>query len=249
MARYGQVAYSFFPPLTRMVKILVLITAGVFALTNILGSLPSATLQHYLQEIPVKYLSLRPYMVLHRFYLWEPLTYLFLHGGFFHIFFNLFALWMFGSDLERTWGANKFARYYFLTGVGAGVLDVLLRPSSIAGVIGCSGAIYGILLAYGVLFPERPVYLWMIIPIKAKWFVVFMGGIEFLAELSGSAPGVSHLAHLGGMLIGFLYLRGRGLTYRAELHYHEWRRAKLRRQFESYMRRQEKKDDPGRWIN
>ncbi len=249
MARYREVAYSFFPPLTRMVKTLVIITSAVFALTYVLGLLPSATLQNYCWLLPVSVFSLRPYMVLHRFFVWEPFTYLFLHGGFFHIFFNMFALWMFGSDLERTWGAKKFAQYYFLTGIGAGVLDVLLRPSSAIPVIGCSGAIYGILLAYGVLFPERPVYLWMIIPIKAKWFVVFMGGMEFLAELSGSAPGISHLAHLGGMLIGFLYLRGRGLSYRAELRYHEWRRARLRQKFESYMRRQEKKDDPGRWIN
>ena len=116
-------------------------------------------------------------------------------------------------------------------------------------VIGCSGAIYGILLAYAVLFPNRLIYVWMIVPVKAKWFVVFMGGIEFLSELSGSAPGISHIAHLGGMLIGFLYLRGRGLTYRFELRFHDWRRARLRRRFESYMRRQEKKDDPDRWIN
>ncbi|SRR6266567_1034953 len=249
MARYGQVVYSFFPPLTRMVKTLVIITSGVFLLTYVLGSLPSATMQYYCWVMPVSLLSLRPYMVLHRFFIWEPFTYLFLHGGWFHIIFNLFALWMFGSDLERTWGANKFARYYFLTGVGAGVLDVLLRPSSPTPVIGCSGAIYGILLAYGVLFPERPVYLWMIIPIKAKWFVVLMGGLEFWAEVTGGAPGVSHLAHLGGMLIGFLYLRGRGLTNRFELRFHDWRRARLRRRFESYMRRQEKKDDPDRWIN
>ena len=249
MARYGQVVSSFFPPLTRMVKTLVIITSGVFALTYVLGSLPSDTLQYYCWLVPVNYLSLRPAFVLHRFFIWEPFTYLFLHGGWFHIIFNLYALWMFGSDLERTWGANKFARYYFLTGVGAGVLDVLFRPSSSTPVIGCSGAVYGILLAYGVLFPERPVYLWMIIPIKAKWFVIFMGGIEFLSELSGSAPGVSHLAHLGGMLIGFLYLRGRGLTYRFELRFLDWRRARLRRRFESYMRRKEKKDDPGRWIN
>lgn len=249
MARYGDVVYSFFPPLTRMVKTIVVITSAVFALTYILGLLPSATLQYYFWLLPVQLFGLRPYMVLHRFFVWEPVTYLFLHGGFFHIFFNMFALWMFGADLERTWGAKKFAQYYFLTGVGAGVFDVLLRPSSTVPVIGCSGAIYGILLAYGVLFPNRPVYLWMIIPIKAKWFVVFMGGLEFLAELSGSAPGISHLAHLGGMLIGFLYLRGRGLSYRAELRYHEWRRARLRQKFESYMRRQEKKDDPGRWIN
>src|SRR5690242_8213818 len=143
MARYGQVVYSFFPPLTRMVKTIIIITAGVFLVTYVFGVLPSATLQYYFSLLPLSLFSLRPYMVIHRFFIWQPFTYLFLHGDFGHVFWNLFALWMFGSALEETWGAKKFAQYYFLTGVGAGVLDVLLRPSSTTGVIGCSGAIYG----------------------------------------------------------------------------------------------------------
>jgi membrane associated rhomboid family serine protease len=199
-------------------------------------------------------MALRPDDVIHRFYLWELITYLFLHGGWFHIIFNMFALWMFGSDLESRWGGKQFLFYYFLTGIGAGILDVtlsaLFHPAIPSATIGCSGAVYGLLLAYGMLFPDRLIYLYMIIPIKAKWFVVIMGAIEFVSSFSGPGSGVSHVAHLGGMLFGFLYLRGASLPYRWRLSYHEWRRAHLRSKFEVYMRDEEKKkDDHGRWVN
>jgi membrane associated rhomboid family serine protease len=246
MSYYRQVAYSFGPPLTPMVKRLIIITSAVFVLT-------------YIPEVmfgwgmPFALFALRPDDVLRRFYVWELVSYLFLHWGFFHIIFNMFALWMFGSDLERLWGRKEFLFYYFLTGIGAGVLDVLLNALFPSGVptatLGASGAIYGLLLAYGVLFPDRPIYLYLLIPIKAKWFVVIMGVIEFVSSFSAPGSGVSHVAHLGGMLFGFLYLRGSSLPYRLELRYQEWRRARLRRKFEVYARKQEKKDKAGRWIN
>ena len=181
--------------------------------------------------------------------IWRLVTYLFLHGGFFHVIFNLFALWMFGADLERLWGGKKFLFYFFLTGIGAGLLDVLVQPFSPTPTIGCSGAVYGLRLAFGLTFPERPILLWLIIPIKAKWFVLLMGLIEFVAEWSNPASGVSHVAHLGGMLFGLAYLRGGGLTLRLVLRYQEWRRGRLRRKFEVYMRKHESKDDDGRWVN
>jgi membrane associated rhomboid family serine protease len=246
MSYYRQVAFSFGPPLTPMVKRLIIITSAVFVLT-------------YIPEVifgwgmPFALFALRPDDVLRRFYVWELVSYLFLHWGFFHIIFNMFALWMFGSDLERLWGRKEFLFYYFLTGIGAGVLDVLLNALFPSGVptatLGASGAIYGLLLAYGLLFPDRPIYLYLLIPIKAKWFVVIMGVIEFVSSFSAPGSGVSHVAHLGGMLFGFLYLRGSSLPYRLELRYQEWRRARLRRQFEVYARKQEKKDKAGRWIN
>jgi membrane associated rhomboid family serine protease len=165
----------------------------------------------------------------------------------------MFALWMFGSDLERLWGGRKFLSYYFLTGIGAGIFDVLLSTvfpgSTGAATVGASGAIYGLLLAYGMLFPDRPIYLYLIIPIKAKWFVVIMGVIELVSSFGTPGSGISHVAHLGGMLFGFLYLRGWNLPYTLLLRYHEWRRARLRSKFEVYMRKQEKKDETGRWIN
>jgi len=150
------------------------------------------------------------------------------------------------------WGETEFLKFFFLCGIGAGVFDVVLTtlfasPFSIT--IGCSGAIYGLLLAFGVIFPDRPIFLWFVIPIKAKWFVVIIGAIEFFSELSGPGSNIAHLAHLGGMLVAFLYLRGSGLSGRMQLSYAEWRRARLRRKFGVYMRKHESKDDPDHWIN
>ncbi len=242
MPTYRQVSFSLGPPLTRVVKILIIVTSAAFLMTYIPWKLLGWT-------APYAWLSLQPYAVTHHFFLWQLVTYLFLHVGFFHIIFNMFALWMFGSDLERLWGGRQFLFYYFLTGVGAGLFDVLLQPSAALPTLGSSGAIYGLLLAYGVLFPDRPILYAFIIPMKAKWFVVLMGAIEFLASFSEPGSGVSHLAHLGGMLFGFLYLRGHRLPYQLQLRYHEWRRARLRKRFEVYMRKHEKKDDAGSWIN
>lgn len=243
---------SFGPPLTRMVKYIIVFTSAVFLLTY----LPA---QIFGWVYPYQYLGLRPYDVTHFIqiyggirlpFIWQPVTYLFLHEGWFHIIFNLFALWMFGADLERLWGSRQFLFYFFLTGIGAAVFDVLIQPGATSTTIGNSGAVYGVLLAYGLLFPDRPIFLWLVIPIKAKWFVLVMGLIEFVSSLSGPGSGVSHVAHLGGMLFGFLYLRGSRIPFRWQLRYQEWRRRRLRRKFEVYMRDQEKgKDDAGRWIN
>jgi membrane associated rhomboid family serine protease len=249
MPRYRQVSYSFGPPLTPVVKRLIIVMAAVFAVTNILGALPSDTIQLYLQVYPRAYLGLIPWLVIHRLLVWQMVTYLFLHGGWLHIIFNLFALWMFGSDLESLWGDKKFLFYFFLTGIGAGLFCVLLQPSSQIPTLGCSGAIFGLLLAYGMIFPDRPIYLYMIVPIKAKWFAVIMGVMEFVASYSDAGSGISHVAHLGGMLFGFFYLRGWNLPYTLQRRYHDWRRARLRSRFEVYMRKQEKKDDASRWIN
>ena len=242
MRSYGRPTISLGPPLTPAVKQLIIATSAVFLLTYIPAQLFGWT-------FPIEWLALSPYGVTHKLYLWQLVTYLFLHAGWLHIIFNLFAVWMFGSDLERLWGSKKFLFYYFLTGAGAGAMDVLFRPSSTLPTVGCSGAVFGILLAYGMLFPNRVVLFALIIPMKAKWFVALIGLITFVNSFSGSASGVSHIAHLGGMLIGFIYLRGGGLPNRLQLHYHEWRRARLRRKFEVYMRDQDRKDKAGRWIN
>lgn len=245
MPRYTQSYMSFFPPFTRMVKALVIATAAVFVVTYL-------PLRLFGWQAPFVYLGLQPYAVVHRLYLWQLGTYLFLHGGFFHIFFNMFALWMFGPDLEQLWGESEFLKFYFLCGIGAGVFDVVLTTffgSPLSLTIGASGAIYGLLLAFGVLFPNRPIFIWFVIPIPAKWFVVIIGAIEFFSEISGPGSNVAHLAHLGGMLVAYLYLRGSGLSGRMQSRYEGWRRARLRRKFEVFMRDQERKDDPDRWIN
>ncbi|MDR3674510.1 MAG: rhomboid family intramembrane serine protease [Acidobacteriota bacterium] len=251
MSPYRQVAFSFGPPLTPMVKKLVIITSAAFVLTYIPAQIFGVRFLEFFDYL--SWFGLRPDLVVHRLFVWQLVTYLFLHGGWFHIIFNMFALWMFGSDLESLWGGKKFLTFYFVAGVGAGILDVtlntLFRPAGPSVTIGCSGAVYGLLLAYGMLFPERLIYLYMIIPIKAKWFVAIMGAIEFVSSFSDLGSGVSHVAHLGGMLFGYIYLRGWALPYRLQLQYHDWRRAQLRKKFEVYMRDQEKKGKHGRWVN
>src|SRR5215813_391158 len=152
--------------------------------------------------------GLTPALVVHNFYLWQLVTYIFLHdvGQPFHILFNMLALWMFGSELESVWGSKQFTKFFFICGIGAGLLTVLLAPNSTATTIGASGAIYGILAAYGILFPNRIIILY-IFPIPAKWFVLGLGVIAFLSSLSAGS-GIAHVAHLGGMLCGLVYLKG-----------------------------------------
>lgn len=249
MPSYSQPQISFGPPFTGVVKSLVIVTSAVFLVTYVPAQLLQAPL-----PFGTLYFGLIPYDVTHNLFVWQLGTYLFLHGGWFHIIFNLFALWMFGYDLERAWGSQRFLTYFFLTGIGAGLFSVLLQSSSLVPTIGNSGAVYGILLAYGVLFPDRPIFLWFVVPIKAKWFVLIMGLIEFWASLTQPGSGVSHVAHLGGMLFGYIYLRtmrsgqGRRPGFDLRGQYEEWRRSRLRRKFEVYMQKHERKD-PNRWVN
>ena len=196
-----------------------------------------------------RWLMLTPLAVIHGA-IWQLVTYLFLHGGFFHILFNMLALWMFGSDLERTWGTRRFLFYYFLTGIGAGLTVVLLNPTSMVATLGASGAIYGILLAFGLLFPNRPIFIWFVFPIPAKYFVMIFGGIEFLSALSMPGDTISHVAHLGGLVVGFLYLRGRPYYFDFRNRYYRWRRQRMQRQFQVYMNKHDRKrQGPGRWVN
>jgi len=153
-------------------------------------------------------LGLVPAWVWKKLFLWQLVTYLFLHGGAFHLLFNLFTLWMFGRELEALWGQREFLKFYFLCGIGAGILTVLTTFNSTVPTIGASGAIFGVLLAYGLAFPDRQVFLWFIFPIKAKHLIWLFAGLELLASFSYTSDGIGHFAHLGGMLFGFLYLRG-----------------------------------------
>jgi membrane associated rhomboid family serine protease len=139
--------------------------------------------------------------------LWQPVTYMFLHGGFTHILFNMFALWIFGGALESVWGTRRFVRFYFLTGIGAGLSNCILTPHLDVPIIGASGAVYGLLGAYGVLFPNSLLYVWGLFPIRAKYLVLIFGGFEFIASLNPHATPVAHLVHLGGMVIGVVYIK------------------------------------------
>lgn len=138
--------------------------------------------------------------------IWQPLTYMFMHGGFWHLAINMLVLWMFGSELESIWGKQDFLKYYFVTGVGAGLIWLLFNiGGSNFVLIGASGAVYGILMAYGLMFPNRTVYIYFLFPIKVKWFVIFVGAMAFFSSM-GTGSNISHLTHLSGMLIGYLYL-------------------------------------------
>ncbi len=151
---------------------------------------------------------------------YQIITHMFMHGGFFHLFFNMYTLWIFGSVLENMWGSKKFFLYYMVTGLGAAALHEFVMylqtlggdPTTIMSImmtptVGASGAIYGLLLAYGMLFPNNVLQLiFPPIALKAKWFVLIFGAIELLLGITGSGGNVAHFAHLGGMIFGLLLI-------------------------------------------
>jgi membrane associated rhomboid family serine protease len=188
---YYRYRFSFGYGLTPVVKNLMIIMGIVFLLQMFIT-----------REIDF-YFGLIPLLVWKKYFLWQLFTYIFLHGGFSHIFFNLLALWMFGGELESYWGSKKFLFYFFLCGIGAGIFTVLFSSYP---VIGASGAIYGILLAYGWLFPNRPILIYFLFPIPAKYMVIIFGLIELFSSSSGTGGGIAHLTHLGGLVFGFFYM-------------------------------------------
>jgi membrane associated rhomboid family serine protease len=193
---------------------------------------------------------------------WQLVTYLFLHSlqSIWHILFNMLALWMFGTPVEETWGTRRFLQYYFLCGVGAGVCVVVanvLFGNASQPVIGASGAIYGLLLAYGMLFPNQEVLFMFLFPMKAKWMVLIFGGIAFISSFQIGGT-VSNLAHLGGMIFGFVYIRtqfsrprvraaagGSGFDIRRT--WKEYKLQRARRKFQVYMKKHD--SDRGPWVN
>jgi len=160
-----------------------------------------------LNDTLVRFFGLVPRLAINHLFIWQFVSYMFLHGGFSHIFFNMFALWMFGVELERLWGTREFLKYYFLTGIFAGLSTALFSWGSIIPTIGASGAIYGILAAYALFFPDRYVYMYFLFPIKMKYLALILGLLEFFAAYNQAQSGIAHAAHLGGMVIGFFYLR------------------------------------------
>lgn len=181
-------------PLTPGVKYLLFICAGVFLLQSLAP-----------RQILV-FFGLIPILVWKKYFFWQLGTYIFLHGSLFHLVFNLFALWMFGCQLERQWGTKSFLKYFFVTGIGAGICYAIVTPGQLSPVIGASGAVYGILLAYGLIFPNQMIYVWFLFPIRAKYFVILFGLIELYASITGAGGGIAHVAHLGGMLFGYIYI-------------------------------------------
>jgi len=139
-------------------------------------------------------------------------TYMFLHspGSLMHILFNMLMLWMFGAEIERMWGTRKFLRFYLMTGIIAGIFTVIVTPFSNTPVIGASGAVLGVLVAFAVLWPDRRVYLYFLIPVKVKYLMIFIVGLDLLFAFANSGDNVAHWTHLGGAIFGFLYMKGGG---------------------------------------
>jgi membrane associated rhomboid family serine protease len=210
--------------LTRAVKTIIVTCAVVFLYQFISQAITGGS------EINLIF-GLVPVLVWKRFFIWQLATYALLHGGFFHLLFNMFALWMFGCELERAWGTRMFVKYALVTGIGAGISTVIVSPHLAIPTIGASGLVYGILLAYGLLFPNRLIYLYFLFPIKAKHFVLIFGALELFASWSGSSDNIAHLAHLGGMLFGFIYLRYYSLVSGIRHYYYQHKLKRLRSRF------------------
>ena len=192
---YSRYRFSLGYDLTPAIKKLLTIMLAVFLLQMLVSS-----------QINI-YLGLVPILVWKKFFLWQLVTYIFLHGGISHLLFNLIALWMFGGELENFWGSWKFLRYFFFCGVGAGICTVVFSPDQFIPVIGASGAIYGLLLAFGWLFPNRLIYIYFLFPIPARYFVILFGLLEFFYfSRGGTGGGIAHLTHLGGLLFGLSYM-------------------------------------------
>ena len=202
-------SYQFGPgPLPPAIKLLILANVVVFVVQQVFGGAMIAAF------------GFSPAEAVGSLDLWQFVSYMFLHGGFGHILFNMLALWMFGTELERMWGSNNFLQYYFACGVGGALMTVVfsMLPVTFADdlwqtvTIGASGAVYGVLLAFGMYFPNRPILIYFLFPIPAKYFVMIFGGIALLSSLSNAGGGIAHTTHLGGLVVGYLYLRRFALT-------------------------------------
>lgn len=206
------------------------------------------------------WLGLVPDGVVKGLRVWQPFTYLFLHGGLWHILLNLLVLWMFGCDVERAWGAKRFYQYFFICGVGAGLIDVIANLIPVAfghqlsdvPTIGASGAIFGVLIAAAVMFPDRQVNL--ILPpvsISMRVYVGVMVAVEFYSSLTSPGDSIAHFCHLGGILIGYIYLRRGSFFFNMRNTMADWKRKRLRRKFEVYMSDQQKRppSNPDNWVN
>ena len=177
--------------LTPWVKRLLIANAVVFALTWVIG-----------REFVLEWFSFQPTKVLLR--PWTPLTYMFLHADFWHVFWNMVMLFFFGPPLESKWGSKEFIRYYLVCGLGGVALSFLFVSFSI---IGASAAVYGIMLAFAMAWPNAPIYVWGIFPVPAKWLVGAFFLISFFSAFGGAGGGVAHFAHLGGLVAGLIYLK------------------------------------------
>jgi membrane associated rhomboid family serine protease len=241
--------------ITPGVKLLVLACAGVFVVQTLadllLGPAARSWINHFFGLVP-----LGPIPGLR---IWQPFTYIFLHGGLLHLLLNMLWLWMFGRELELVWGKRRFLNFFLLCGVGAGLIEMLVktipmfwgnRPSDVP-TIGASGAIFGILMANAVLFPDRRVWLFPLpVAIPMRPYVAVIAAIEFFFTLGSGGDKVAHLCHLGGMLVGYIYLRRGSFLYSVRNSVTDWKIQRNKRRFQVYMNKhKEPPSRPDRWVN
>jgi membrane associated rhomboid family serine protease len=230
-------SFSFGPgPLSPAIKALVFANVGIFVLMWLMPQALRQTLQEFFGLVPAA--------IFQSFRVWQPVTYMFLHGNIGHILINMLSLWMFGTELERMWGTRYFLRYYFATGIAAAMTTVLVSLLPLAATarmfhavtIGASGAIFGLLLAYGLIFPNRPIYLYFVFPIPAKYFVMIIGFISLLSSMGDGGSDIAHITHLGGLVAGYVMLRGRSLSPANEVRYRylRWKMDRARKKFGVY---------------
>ena len=255
-----------FPPFTKAVKWLVIVNAAVFLLTTLLQSFA-----HGFGNVFFYVLSLVPYWVMHGA-LWQVVTYSFLHVGLFHILFNMLALWMFGAQLEMDWGYRKFLEFYFFCVVGAALVTIAVSYSGLGGVtpatntVGASGGVLGLLMAFGLLYGDQEIMLFPIpLSIRAKYFVAGLVFIELISAINAAGPSrgqdIAYVAHLGGLLFGFLYVKflpRRGAAFGVSERYfgvrnsyYRWKRKRAARKFEVYMRKHDRTvtfDEHGNYV-
>jgi membrane associated rhomboid family serine protease len=232
MSRYApssSMSYSFGPgPITFAVKWIIILNVGAFLVSTFMPEL-------------IVYFGLTPKLVVTRGWIWQLATYMFLHAGALHLLFNMLGIWMFGVELERRWGTQFFIRYYAVSGIGGGLTFLLISllpfaavaPTYVTPAVGASGALFGLLLAFAIYYPERPILL-LLVWVPAKIFVMIYGGLALLNTFQPSR-GVADAAHLGGMIFGYLYLKGgSGLQAEIKYRYLKWKMNRLRRKFDVY---------------
>lgn len=251
-----------FPPFTYWVKRIIIACVAIYFLQVVLGAV-SPTAASYL----ITFGSLIPVAVLHG-WVWQLITYSFLHGGVMHVLINMLMLWMFGAQEEMDWGPKKFLEFYLFCIVGAALTTIAVAYSPIPGVspvtptIGASGGVYGVLMAFGMLYGDREIFMFPLpFMMKAKYMVAIMVLLVIIATFQPSQGGVANFAHLGGLLFGFLYVKflpKRGLTFGATERYfslrnsyYRWRRRRAARKFEVYMRQHNRTvtfDEHGNYV-
>jgi len=220
------------------VRLILIVNAGVFLVFNLL-------LQG-LRPFVYDWLALTSSGVLHG-KIWQVATYMFLHGDFFHLFWNMFVVFMFGGAVEKAWGREAFLRYFLITGIGSGIVWTVFQLGGTIPTIGASGAVYAILLAFGMLYPNSTILLFFILPVKTKYFVAFMIGTAALFSMQNQHDGTAHLIHLAGAVIGYFYIKKRLDFSPLVDRYRRWR---MRRKlsvidYRELMKFDDEKDRPG----